>query len=357
MGGEGGRELWPPLVRPLRRPLFLPIAIPDLTLTHFAPHRYLTLHSHQTTRTVTVNVSSFTPLPVNVTLNGAPIGDGAPLVRPLVKVFGARIAALDGTPADTAYDAAAQSGEGWVSKFVALPASYDGGAVSVPLSAALAEGYYNLTAVASVVTAFPRLVDAAGLNRIEQSDATGAEAGVSGLYEAATAVLFEGKVVGLQRASTPTTLSAISCTSHAPKQAVAAGDAVTLAWQFNGAGNATCTHDGAPVSNAPNGACASPLTVTALPFGAGAAASHAVVVAFTDVCGRRRTAEFSYAAAGVTAVTPPEVLNDDGTVTVAGAPVAAVGVNRTNGAGAARALKGGIAGALGAGALLAAALL
>lgn len=287
-------------------------------------------------------------------------------MRPLVKVFGRRVAGLDGTPApeDDGYDASAEGGAGqnWVSKFVALPSDYSGGGVSVALSPDLAEGVYNLSAVASLVTAYPRLVNLSGLNQIEQEDATGAEAGVSGLHEAATRVLFEGSLVGLQRASTPTILSAISCTSHAPSQDVAEGDTVTLEWRFNGAGSATCKHDGAPVSNAPNGKCVSPLNITALPFGDGAAAAtaaHAVVVAFDDVCGRRRTAEFSYARTGVTAVTPTEVLNSDGTVSVGGGPLTSTGgatVTPRNGADVGRPLLGALAASLGAGALLAAAL-
>jgi hypothetical protein len=112
----------------------------------------------------------------------------------------------------------------------------------------------------------------------------------------------------VQKASTPTTLSAISSTSHARGQAVAPGDAVTLTWKFVGVGTATCTHDGLPVSNAPGGLCRSPLTVTAKAFSSGRA-PHAVNVTFADVCGRSRTAAFTYTQAGVAAVTPTEILD------------------------------------------------
>lgn len=67
------------------------------------------------------------------------------------------------------------------------------------------------------------------------------------MYEAATFLLFANTSVGVQKASTPTTLSALAVTSHAPFQAVKAGDALTLTWQFNGVGSATCAHDAAAV--------------------------------------------------------------------------------------------------------------
>lgn len=61
--------------------------------------------------------------------------------------------------------------------------------------------------------------------------------------------------------------------------------------RFRGIGSATCTHDGAPLVNAPNGKCAPPLTLTAKDFG-GADTRHEVEVTFTDVCGRVRTAAY-----------------------------------------------------------------
>ena len=115
----------------------------------------------------------------------------------------------------------------------------------------------------------------------------------------------------VQKASTPTYLSAISSTSHPNGKAIATGDPITLAWQFVGAGSAVCTHDGAPVSNGIHGKCVSPLTVTARAFGS-AATTHEVRVVFTDVCGRERTAKYSYTQAGLTVLTAPEVVTTTG---------------------------------------------
>lgn len=89
----------------------------------------------------TVNISSVAPLPVNLTLDGAPVqlaGAGVPLLRPLIKVWGGKTAALDGTPTGEAYDAAEERDlHAWVSKFIPLAASYAGEEVAVPLSSEL----------------------------------------------------------------------------------------------------------------------------------------------------------------------------------------------------------------------------
>jgi hypothetical protein len=306
---------------------------------------------------VTVNVSDVTPLPVNVSLNGVPLPSGANLLRPLIKVWGGKVAELDGTPSTEGYDELASHSEAtWLAKYLPLDSSYSGGLVSFPVSDALQEGYYNVSATVSLITGYPSLVDLVGLNQITQDDETATGAGVSGTYEAATSVVIDHALVGVQKASTPTTLSAISCANQASVTKVTAGDALELSWKFTGVGSATCAHDGAPVSNAPNGTCVSPLTVHAGDVAASAA--HKVTVTFTDVCGRTRTAEFQYTAAGVQAVTPTEVLKDDGTIQIITLTGGGSPTNRTStgGAGARRAARAGsvVAGALGALALLAA---
>ena len=91
-----------------------------------------------------VNISEVSPLPVNLTLNGAPVTGNLPLLRPLVKVFGSKIAELDGTPSSSAYDVnAAQDEATWISKYLVLPASYAGEPLSLEVSDQLQEGYYN----------------------------------------------------------------------------------------------------------------------------------------------------------------------------------------------------------------------
>jgi hypothetical protein len=241
-------------------------------------------------------VSAVSPLPVNVTRDGAPVGAGANLLRPLIKVWGGKTKELDGTPSSELYDeSAAHSQETWISKYLLLPSSYAGETLSFPLSGGLQEGYYNVSSTVSLITAYPSLVSLVGLNQITQDDESGVSSGVTGLWEAATLQLHDHVQVGVQKASTPTTLSAIACTSHPVSRAVAVGDAVVLTWQFNGIGSATCKHDGEVVSNAAGGTCASPLTITARAFSA-AAPTHKLVVTFSDVCGRARTAEFDYTA-------------------------------------------------------------
>jgi hypothetical protein len=302
---------------------------------------------------VTVNVSRISPGPVNLTLNGAAVPGAAPLLRPLVKVFGSKTAELDGTPSSKAYDkVAAHSASTWISKYIPLAAdgAYNAEQVlSFPLSSDLEEGYYTVSSTISLITSYPQLTDLTGLNQITQDDESGTSSGVTGLWEAATWQIHNGTVIGVQKLSTPTTLGTISCTSHLGTQAVKAGDKVVLAWRFSGIGSATCTHDGMVASNAPASKCVSPLTVTARAMST-AATRHAVVVTFTDVCGRARTAEFAYTEAGVVAVTPTEVLAADGTIQIVARPDVAA---RGAAGGAAR----GIAAAVGAAAAATALLL
>lgn len=147
----------------------------------------------------------------------------------------------------------------------------------------------------SVMTAYPLLTSLAGLTQITQEDASGE--GVKGLWEAASRQVHAKALVGVQKGSTPTTLSAISSSSHVPGQAVLPGQKVVLNWQFRGVGSATCTHDGQVAANAEDGKCVSPLTVQARDVSS-VDTKHSVVVTFSDVCGGVRTAEFEYTQVG-----------------------------------------------------------
>lgn len=135
---------------------------------------------------------------------------------------------------------------------------------------------------------------------------------MSGLYEAATWQIHDHAVIGVQKMTTPTTLSAISCTNSAGTTKITAGDELIFTWQFSGVGSATCTHDGVAVSNVMNNVnCVSPLSITAKDVSSTDTA-HTVAVTFTDVCGRERTAQYQYTQTGVKAVTSTEILNSDG---------------------------------------------
>ena len=270
-----------------------------------------------TSNKFTLNVSDITPLPVNVSVFDQPTD--ANLFRPLIKLWGGKVSELDGTPSTNAYDEATSRSEAnYLTKFIPVPASYAGEALSFPLSDKLQEGYYTVSAVVSVVTEHPALTNLTGLNKITQSDKSGTAPKVTGLYEAASRMVHNATRVGVQKASTPTTLSAISSTSHGKGERVEPGDKIVLTWRFRGVGAATCTHDGAAVSNAPNGKCVSPLTVVAKDFGKDDT-RHAVRVTFADVCGRVREADFEYTQAGVRTLSATEVVQPDGTVRVVGA--------------------------------------
>jgi len=259
-------------------------------------------------------------------------------------MWGNKVSELDGTPSGSNYDEIqARNEANYLAKFLPINASYEAGQhLSFPLSDKLQEGYYEVSAVISVVTGFPALTNLTGLNRITQADESGASSKVTGLFEAASRLIHNNTRVGVQKNSTLTTLSAISSSSHAKGRPVEAGDKIVLNWRFRGVGNAVCTHDGLTVANAPNGKCVSPFTITAKDFGEDAT-DHEVLVTFTDVCGRSRKAEFQYTQKGVRALTATEVLNDDGTVRIVGSGGRTLS---SGGAGAAR--SGLVAGALGA---------
>jgi hypothetical protein len=171
--------------------------------------------------------------------------------------------------------------------------------------------------VISVITQYPALTNLTGLNQITQDDESGTSSNVTGLFEAASRLIHNATLVGVQKNSTLTTLSAISSSSHAAGRPVEAGDKIVLNWKFRGIGSATCTHDGMPASNAANGKCVSPLTITAKDFGS-EDTRHSVVVTFTDVCGRVRKADFEYTQQGVKTLSAAEVLNDDGSIKIVG---------------------------------------
>jgi hypothetical protein len=65
---------------------------------------------------VTLNISDVTPLPVELTLDSEPLGKT--LFRPLVKVWGGKVAELDGTPTEPRnYDeVASRTQYNWVAR-------------------------------------------------------------------------------------------------------------------------------------------------------------------------------------------------------------------------------------------------
>jgi hypothetical protein len=73
---------------------------------------------------------------------------------------------------------------------------------------------------------------------------------------------------------------------------IQAGDSITFEWQFYGVGNQSCFHDGELLTK-----CNSPLTIAAKSFNG--SQNHTLDVVFTDVCGNRNSANFTYGAAGV----------------------------------------------------------
>ncbi|GBF90081.1 hypothetical protein Rsub_02789 [Raphidocelis subcapitata] len=299
-----------------------------------------------TSNKFTLNISSISPLPVNITMYDEPLP--ANLFRPLIKMWGGKVSELDGSPAGEAYDELSSRSEAnYIAKYFPISPGYQGGPLSFPLSDKLQEGYYEVSAVVSVITGFPALTNLTGLNQITQDDASGVNSGVTGMYEAASRLIHNATLVGVQKNSTLTTLSAISSSSHAKGKPVEAGDKIVLNWRFRGIGSATCTHDGAAVSNAPRGKCVAPMTITAKDFG-GEDTRHTVVVTFTDVCGRVRTADFEYTQRGVKTLTATESLNADGSIRIVGAGLAGF---HGNGAAPARAA-GGAAALLGAAAAL-----
>ena len=92
---------------------------------------------------------SVSPLPVNVTLNGAPVGDGANLLRPMIKVWGSKTSELDGTPASTELDGSEVSEANYISKYLPLSPAYGGETLSFPFSNELQDGFYNISATVS----------------------------------------------------------------------------------------------------------------------------------------------------------------------------------------------------------------
>ena len=71
------------------------------------------------------------------------------------------------------------------------------------------------------------------------------------------------------------------------------GSTIKFEWTFSGVGKATCSHDGVPVPN-----CKSPVTLKANAITT-EDTKHAFTVIFNDVCGRVKTANFSYTQKGV----------------------------------------------------------
>lgn len=271
-----------------------------------------------------VNVTDISPPPVNLTSNGSsdPVDEDKPLLlQPLVKVWGNKVRNMDGSPATEAFDAVASrdTGKNFFIKYAVItpdpehpedeqpPAgssNADGTKATISVGGgglkaeSLDEGYYRVNAVVSLLTERPSLVHLNGLTQIQQHDEAGSE--VTGKYEVKSQMVLQDALVGVQRS--PTYLSAIKSTSHGPRDDVEPGQEIVLSWEFRGVGTALCTHDGEPLSNTEDGVhCRSPLAFAAaddLKNG-----KHTVKVAFTDVCGGEKEAEFEYTADGVLALT------------------------------------------------------
>jgi len=290
---------------------------------------------------VTLNISNISPLPVNISYFDEPLPQN--LFRPLIKLWGNKVTELDGTASGHGYDENHNEAN-YMAKYFPINSSYSGQELSFPLSDKLQEGYYEVSAVISIVTGFPALTNLTGLNQITQNDESGTSSSVTGLSEAASRMIHNNTIVGVQKSSTPTTLSAISSSSHAAGRPVEAGDKIVLNWRFRGVGSATCMHDGLTIANAPNGKCVSPLTITAKDFGEDTT-NHEVVVTFTDVCGRSRKAEFEYTQQGVKTMSAAEILTADGSIRLVGGGVGASLLNAATGL---RATAGAVAGLAGA---------
>lgn len=312
-----------------------------------------------------VNVTDITPPPLNLTSNGsAEALDGAQLLlQPLIKVWGKKVRNIDGTPSDGGYDQGAQQGATSFIKYKAVPppaaapveeegdngngtATSGGASISIPIDEAgkrMDEGYFRVSAVVSLLTEVPSLVDLNGLTQIKQRDQASQEGSVSGKWEAKSNMVLDDVLVGVQRSNT--TLSAITSASHGPRDTVTAGQEIVLTWQFAGVGTANCTHDGAPLSNTEDGAhCKSPLAFPAAEE-LGKGKEHRVVVVFADVCGGEKKAEFLYSSKGVVALTKPDPLGTAGGMGGEG-DLGRSGLRLKSGAGAAVVAKGALGAAL-----------
>ncbi|WIA16612.1 hypothetical protein OEZ85_013279 [Tetradesmus obliquus] len=168
----------------------------------------------------------------------------------------------------------------------------------------LQEGYYALSAKASVFTKYPTIVDLQGKTTVNQTDI----AAVQGYTEYMGATVADRVLVGVQRKSTLPTLYNISCDKQA--SAIRAGDDITLTWQFVGVPRIiNCYHDGELVQTD----CRSPMTITAGGF-SDTATKHVFSAVMTDVCGNTKNATLTYTATGVTEVTKADYVPQ--TVTV-----------------------------------------
>jgi hypothetical protein len=153
-------------------------------------------------------VSNIAPLAQNLTLNGLVV-PGKYLLQPLVKIWGGKVRNLDGSEAPQEFDKNNQK-LNYITKYFLIPGNYTADSiVTYELPEDLEEGYYQINAVVSVVTDYPKLVALNGLTQIDQADLN--DATIKGKYEALSFQVTNNSLVGIQNSLT--TLSEISGSS------------------------------------------------------------------------------------------------------------------------------------------------
>eukprot|EP00775_Hariotina_reticulata_P009796 gene9796-9954_t len=296
------------------------------------------------TGTVTVNVSSVSPLAQNLTQNGSTVvvaGEQQLLIQPVLHIWGALNTTLDGTVLDQLeYDEFNQP-TNYINKYIFLPAdlkptdtltiTLDDGKLQ---SGELEEGYYRLFAKISVMSKFPQLVDLQGKTAIAQTDIT------NGYTEYMAMQLVNGSdpavpMVPLQLNTTQASIAAISSNKIGRSIMVRTlgldGENITFTWQFVGTGRQQCYHDEQLLP----GPCRSPMTVVARSVETTSSINHVFRVEFTDVCGNQKNVTYMYTQQGVTTLTkidyiPVTALADS---KPASGPKAGVGRKTTSSAG------------------------
>lgn len=146
---------------------------------------------------VTVNISGVNPTYEALSQGDVDLTTSPPLFRPVVQVFGKRVAELDGTPitADE-YDESNQQRKNYVTKYY-IPDLTAGDKFSFPLAGDLDEGYYNISAKIFQITDYPELMGI-GKTPIIQSDVEE----VNNKTEIMGKSIYNG-LVGVQQTSTP----------------------------------------------------------------------------------------------------------------------------------------------------------
>ena len=157
---------------------------------------------------VEVNVSNITPLAQNLTLNGQVV-PGKYLLQPLLKIWGGKVRNLDGTEAPQEFDKSNQK-LNYITKYFLIPGNFTPDSlVTYELPEDLDEGYYQINAVVSVVTDYPKLVALNGVTQIDQADL--GDANIKGKSEALSFQVTNSSIIGIQNSLT--TLSEISGSS------------------------------------------------------------------------------------------------------------------------------------------------